>query len=346
MRALASFFIVFVIIGGISCHYQTEFCNRPFLEDLPPTVTKIGIGSCGSENESQPILNTMASKNLDLFIYLGDNVYCDTDNMDEMRSEYRKLSCKSEFVNLITSTYTIAVWDDHDYGENDAGASYPYKEESKQIFLEFWNEPDTSSRYQHAGIYHALYFGDLTHRVQIILLDCRSFRSLQIEENGNYIPDESYSASMLGDAQWMWLEEELQKPAQIRIVCSSTQFATQHNGWETWDNYPNEMNMMREVIQSTGAEHLIFVSGDVHYAELSKRNYTGLYPIYDFTASGITNIEHNDRPNVYRIGEPVKEPHAGMITIDWGAQTIMFEVINVAGNSVFSYVVPWSELEF
>lgn len=327
-------------------NYNTTFCIRHYIPLNQGPVTRIALGSCASENKPQPILNTVVSKNPDLFIYLGDNVYCDTKNMDEMRNEYSKLSCKSEFQNLVSSMPILATWDDHDYGWNDSGLEYPLKEASKDIFLEFWGEPDTSSRWNHPGIYHAVYIGDSARRVQILLLDCRTFRTSQTEINGNYVANPSPSASILGSEQWAWLEQELLKPAAIRIVCSSTQFGAELNGWETWDNYPLEVQCMANLIQQTQAEHLMFISGDVHYAELSKRTWNGLYPIYDFTSSGLTNIENVARPNAYRIGNPVQEPHAGMISIDWTNQLLLFEVFNVAGTTVYSHTVTLSELEF
>ncbi|MCX7743294.1 MAG: hypothetical protein N2167_01880 [Flavobacteriales bacterium] len=72
-------------------------------------VTKIAWGSCANENKPQPILNTIVSKYPDIFIYWGDNVYCDTQYMDEMRNEYSKLSCKNEFQNLISHIPVLAT---------------------------------------------------------------------------------------------------------------------------------------------------------------------------------------------------------------------------------------------
>jgi hypothetical protein len=70
----------------------------------------------------------------------------------------------------------IATWDDHDYGVNDGGKEYPKKEESKKIFLDFFKEPDTSSRWKHKGIYTSYYYGEAGKKLQVIVLDCRTFR--------------------------------------------------------------------------------------------------------------------------------------------------------------------------
>ncbi|MCX7743293.1 MAG: alkaline phosphatase D family protein [Flavobacteriales bacterium] len=188
--------------------------------------------------------------------------------------------------------------------------------------------------------------GNSTHRIQILLLDCQTLRISYVEVNGNHVANPSPAATMLGNEQWAWLEQQLLKPATSRIVCSSTQFGAELNGWETWDNYPLEVQRMVNLIQETQAEHLIFMSGDVHYAELSKRDWNGLYPIYDFTSSGLTQIEESPRHNTNHIGNPILEPHAGMISIDWTNQKLIFEIFNVSGAKVYSHTVEYNELEF
>jgi alkaline phosphatase D len=341
------FLLLMISLSVSSCKkYNTEFCNLPYKTDKPTIVTKIAFGSCSRENKDQPILNTVVSKNPDVFIYLGDNVYYDTKKADEMRDVYRQLSCKPEFSNLISSVYTLAVWDDHDFGVNDGGEDYCCKEKSKEIFLDFWNEPDISDRRNHSGIYHSVYFGDSAHLVQVILLDCRTFRTCQKTSGGAYIPDLSAGASILGSEQWNWLENELRKPARLRIICSSTQFATEYNGMESWSNYPYEQDKMLNLLKNTGAEHSIFLSGDVHYADISRRYYNALYPIYDFTSSGLTQIDPESARNIYRLGPAVMEVNAGMLLIDWQQEILNLEVINLAGNVMLQHSIPFSELEF
>lgn len=40
----------------------------------------------------------------------------------------------------------VGTWDDHDYAGDNMGASYPNKEMSQQVFLDFLNEPESSPR--------------------------------------------------------------------------------------------------------------------------------------------------------------------------------------------------------
>ena len=133
--------------------------------------------------------------------------------------------------------------DDHDYGKNDAGADYKQRDASQQEFLSFWNTPKDSPLWKQKGIYHAKTIGPVGKRTQIIMLDTRYFRSpykrgKKKRVGGVWTRDEDPSKTMLGDAQWKWLEQELRKPAEVRIIASSIQFIAEDAGQETWFNLP------------------------------------------------------------------------------------------------------------
>lgn len=260
-------------------------------------TTKIAFGSCGSQNHDLPIFNNVVKHNADFFIFLGDNIYGDTKNMDTLKHKYNLLGTKPTFQNLKKNTTILATWDDHDFGWNDAGKEYPFKEESKAIFLDFFEEPDSSSRRKHKGIYHSYMYDYDDSKLQIILFDGRTFRDSLLPYNGEmnndrrfnfygkgYAPHTTNDATLLGEQQWVWLEKELQKPADIRIIGTGTQFGIEWNGYEAWANFPHEQQRMLNLIKSAKANGVVFISGDVHYSEISKLE-TDFYPIYDFTSS-------------------------------------------------------------
>lgn len=336
-----------LIISGYSCkHYPTEFCDYTIIRDSS-NITKIAFGSCSKQDKSQEILSTVVSHNPDLFIYLGDNIYANTTDYDEMKGKYALMSCKSNFLNLANTTPIIATWDDHDYGENDAGEEFPAKEMSKELFLQFWQEPLTSNRYTHPGIYTSYFFGDSAHRVHIILLDLRTFRS-PLAKNfvGEYIPNSDPSKTFLGNEQWIWLENELQQPSQLKFICTSTQICSEYNADENWSNFPLEQQKMFDLIESTNTEHVMFLSGDVHYSELSKRNISGSYPMYDFTSSGLTQVDPIPDGNSFRINNAVNEENFGLIEINWATQELNLKIINIDNEIKFNYMIPLGELEF
>ena len=333
---------------------QKSFCQPSRLK------TVIAFGSCGHETEAQPILQKIADIKPDYFIYLGDNIYGDTYEMSELKAKYDRLAAKSEYQALKTSTKVLATWDDHDYGSNDTGRHYPHKKESKDLFLNFFDEPADSERRQHEGIYTSYQFQIHGKALQIILLDTRTFRDDLRKYRGelhhvdkyfyplDYFPHQNTDSTLLGSAQWEWLEKELLKPADVRIIGSSTQFGIEYNGYEAWANFPHEQKKMTELIKKTKANGVVFISGDVHYAEISKYHETGMYPLYDFTSSGITSTWHFATPNSNRIEGPVMDNHYGKIIIDWSLSdpTIKMEAIDVNDNPRFEYTLQLSALKF
>jgi alkaline phosphatase D len=323
-------------------------------------IMTIAFGSCAEQDKPQPVLERIVEKKPDLFIYLGDNIYADTYSMDTLKKKYDILAVKPEFQKLKAVVPIIATWDDHDFGWNDSGRHYPFKKESKQIFLDFFGVPDPQIL-THEGIYYSKIMDQPNgKKLQIVMLDMRTFRDKLISYNGNrkgvpgynyeldYSPYTTGDSTMLGEEQWKWLESTLSEPADLRIIGSSTQFGITHNGYEAWANFPHEQKRMTELIKKTKANGALFISGDVHYAELSQLNEEGLYPLYDVTASGITSTWDFATPNDNRIAGPVMENHFGLLTIDWGQAdpSIKMEVHDVTGKLRFGKTINLSELTF
>jgi alkaline phosphatase D len=336
-------------------------CTRPGTPTEVSTgeVDVIAFGSCAEQTKPQPVLRRVTEAKPDLFLYLGDNIYSDTHNMDTLKMNYQRLAAKPEFRKMVSSMGILATWDDHDYGWNDAGRHYRYKEESKQIFLDFFGVPD-STLLQHDGIYYSKFFTLPRHTLQIIFLDLRTFRDKLLPYNGNrkgekgfdyemdYSPYTSRDSTMLGEEQWKWLEKQLQVPADLRIIASSTQFGITHNGYEAWANFPHEQQRMLDLIRTTKANGVLFISGDVHYAEISRLQAEGLYPIYDVTASGITSTWKFATPNDNRIDGPVMENHFGLIRVHWEEEDprVIMQIHDVRGRKRIDRTIRLSELRF
>lgn len=293
-------------------------------------LERIAFGSCASQEKPQPIWKTVIQKSPDLFVFIGDNVYADTEDMTVMKNKYARLAEKEEYQKLLKSCKVLSVWDDHDYGVNDGGADYPKKEESEEIFLDFFDVEKDSPRRKRPGIYGAEMFGPAGKKVQVILLDTRYFKDPQIpneeskekkeERNivGWYMPTDDTTTTILGEAQWNWLKEQLKKEANLRIIASSIQVVAHEKGMESWGNFPHERKRLFDLIGKAKAKGVIFISGDVHFSEISKTE-EGTYPLYDFTSSGITNAHKgwSEAVNSFRLGGAFAEPNFGLINIDW-----------------------------
>ena len=319
--------------------------------DIAGLPSRIAFGSCADHEAPQPILRDVIARNPDVFIYLGDNIYGDTEDMEVLKSKYAQLAAKPEFQALRAAIPTLAIWDDHDYGANDAGKEYPRKEESRGVFLDFWQVPVDSPRRQHAGIYHSHLFTDGRRTLQIILLDTRTFRDPLARNpvsswKNDYHPDPDPSKTLLGEAQWRWLGQELRKPADVRIIASSIQFGHEYNGWESWTNLPSELLKMLRTIREAKANGVVFVSGDVHWGEISVLEVEDLYPIHDVTSSGLNRDWDSVDPNQNRHGPVVREFNFGLIDIDWDAADPVLELslTNVHGDTPVRKRVPLSTL--
>ncbi len=334
-------------------------CVRTTQADSKQTfVTKapfrIAFGSCSKQTKSQRILDTVLMYRPDLFIYLGDNIYGDTRDMSVLEKKYQKLADKPEFKRLCKNTRVLATWDDHDYGENDAGKEYPFKVASKQIFLDFWNEPKDSERRKHPGIYHLENFSAFGKNIQVILLDTRTFRDQLIEKKDSvqyknaYQPTSSPDSTFLGAAQWRWLEKQFKNKADIRIIASSNQFSHEYNGWESWTNVPHERQKMLDLIEQTKAEGVLFLSGDVHWGELSVEPATTTrYPIYDITSSGLTQNWDSTEENKNRIAHVVRKNNFGLREIYPGKKTkIIFKIVNKYNQTELHHEISLQDLKF
>ncbi len=328
--------------------------------DASDSSYKIAFGSCGRQTHPLPIFKEVVKQNPDVFVFLGDNIYGDTDDMDVLREKYGQLGQKESYQLLVQNTEILATWDDHDYGRNDAGKEYPHKEASKQVFLEFFNEPKDSPRYDHKGIYHSVYksVGDKT--IQIILLDNRTFRDkLKRFPKGkeadkrffyklDYVPHTDKSKTLLGKKQWAWLEQELKKSADLRIIASGSQFSIEYNGYEAWANFPHERERLIQLVSKTKADHLIFITGDVHYGEISKFEHPDTYPIYDVTSSGLSSTWKFATPNKNRIEGPIMDNHFGLLTVDFDHESprVKAEIWDIRGNQRVEYTIPLDEIRF
>ncbi len=318
-------------------------------------ISKIALGSCSHQEKPLPILHTIVSEDPDLFIYLGDNIYGDTKDMKVMAGHYANLAARPEFIAFSKNVPLIATWDDHDYGWNDAGKEYPRKEESKKLFLDFWKEPVDSNRRKRPGIYTHYTFTDreTDRTLQIIMLDTRTFRDSLTRSKlkswkNDYLPNSDPAKTFLGEAQWAWLKERFEEPADVRIVATSIQFGHQHNGWESWTNFPSELYKMVDLIKETKAEGVVFISGDVHWGELSILPVKGGYPIHDLTASGLNRTWTTVEPNQNRHGEVYRKHHYGVIDIDWEKEdpTITFQIKDLEGVTQMQKTISQSLLTF
>ena len=315
----------------------------PALSQNRPPLSRIAFGSCANQTMNQSIWDAVLSYRPDLFLFCGDNVYGDFNSADaaNLKHAYEEAGKVKGYSRLRDTVSHLAVWDDHDYGLNDGGVEFAHKAVSKELFLDFWNAPATDIRRKRDGIYDSRIIGPPGMRVQVILLDVRWFRSpLKVTDQRGapgkerYLPDPDPAKTMLGAVQWAWLTEELRKPAELRLIVSSTQVLAEGHGWERWGNMPLEKQKLIDTIRASGAKGVVLLSGDRHIGALYRETPADLYPLYEATSSGLNMVYWAAKePGPNRLGALYAAANFGVVDIDWWERKVLLALRDDGGNT-------------
>ena len=93
--------------------------------NLPAENTfRVAFGSCNRTEVENLFWDDILALKPDLWIWGGDNIYADTDDMEKMREMYRAQRNIPAYRALTSAVPVIGTWDDHDYGLNDGGATF------------------------------------------------------------------------------------------------------------------------------------------------------------------------------------------------------------------------------
>ena len=333
--------------------------------DKSKPLTKIAFGSCADQGKPLPVYDAVAAAKPDLLLLLGDNIYADLDKGRKVtpaviQEKYELLAAVPEWRRLKAACPMLATWDDHDFGKNDGGAEFEIKDDSQKLFHDFFGTPADSPRRSRKGVYDAHVFGPAGQRVQVILLDTRYFRAGMKTGKGRviapygfirepYTPSSDPAGAFLGDEQWAWLAEQLQVPAELRLLCSSIQVVSEDHPFEKWGNVPAEQSRLYAAIKASKAKGVVILSGDRHLGELSLSTKAIDYPLYDLTASGFNQGAKKWReqePNRYRVSSMPFGDHFGVVTVDWAAAdpVVGLQLRDAAGEITIKQNFPISLL--
>ncbi len=344
---LLLFFVIFPLLA--SC--QEAATGSPLYTgqaiDFSAPLTTIAVGSCNRQRMTQDMWQYIQNEDPDLWIWLGDNIYADTENMDKMEDLYRKQKFAPEYGAFRQGRPVIGVWDDHDYGVNDGGKEYPRKDESKALMLDFLDVPPGDPVRNRPGAYQSYSFGPAGQRLKVILLDTRYFRDpLQKDPSGErrYLVNEN--GDVLGEAQWAWLEAELRDTlADLILLGSSIQVIPEEQVFEKWGNFPAARQRLLNLIVRTRPRRVLLLSGDRHMAELSRMELEGLpYPLFELTSSGLTHsYEKASEPNRFRVGELTGQRNFGLLRIDWSTRIpkVSVEVEGLGNRRLIYHHLEW-----
>lgn len=274
--------------------YPTEFTVQPLWRwrTEPPAFT-MAIGSCSYINEPRydrpgdgygggyGIFETIHSMRPDAMVWLGDNTYLrEADWFTETGILHRYTHTRStkEMQPLLASTHHYAIWDDHDFGPNNADRSFIHKDKTLRAFQLFWGNPTYGLPDQRGGITSYFQYND----IDFFLLDNRYFRSPNRRETGQ--------ATMLGKVQLEWLIDALASSrAPFKMVCIGGQVLNTAEQYETYiHNHKQEREYLLRRIEEEDIRNVVFLTGDRHHTEMSQYTNGLGNTIYDITVSPLT----------------------------------------------------------
>jgi alkaline phosphatase D len=310
---------------------------------------KILFGSCLHQDKPLNILDQIYSEKPDAFIFLGDNVYGDTEaeTMDALKQAY---ATADKFLNRERLGEIHAIWDDHDYGRNDGGGDYPLKKQSEALFLDFWKVPINDVRRQRDGIYYSTItqIGDVT--LQMIFLDTRFFRSQLKKYPINFLSrfsqylqtqdTQDIEATLLGKEQWVWLYKQLAKSADIRIIASSIQVLASNHRWEKWSNFPAERQELLSAIKNRNGGDILLISGDRHFSalyEMPGASINSENSLLEFTSSSLNNNWKGAKEtDALMVEEPFGRLGSyGKITLYPKNRALQIDLVDENGNTIY-----------
>lgn len=276
-------------------NYETAFTAKKlwqWREDAPDFT--VAVGSCAYMNEPEvdrpgtpygsnfEIFTSIGNKKPDIMLWGGDNIYlreADWDSKTGIYHRYTMTRSQKELQPLMANAQNFAIWDDHDFGPNDADRSYYFKYQTLQAFKDFWanksygNNPD-----QNNGNFSTFNWGD----AEFFLLDDRFHKSPNDRKTGE--------RTVLGKEQLEWFIDAVSTSKfPFKIVVIGGQFINSAAKFENYATYPEERQYILDELEKNNVKGVVFLSGDRHFSELSGLKRPGKYTIYDWTVSPLTS---------------------------------------------------------
>ena len=323
----------FTFLAG-SCAYFNE-----------PAVDRPGKPYGGDSS----IFETMTKTPAAFHVWMGDNWYTrEVDYSTAWGMNYRPSHDRAFRVlqPFMASMPQYAIWDDHDFGPNDAGKSFIFKAESREIFKKYTTNPTYGE--DGKGIYTKVTYSD----VDLFLTDDRYFRSEEDMKDSIYgalNPAKNY----FGSQQLDWLENALlYSNATFKIIVTGSQVLNPLNRFECMRAYPFEYNRLMNFLQEHDIKGVLFFTGDRHHSEVIKMERAGRYPLYDVTISpytaGISKASGPEKDNPYRMPNTLVEAqNFGRITVSGkrNERILKVDFIGLKGDVLGSWSVPETDLK-
>lgn len=231
--------------------------------DLQKKNARIGLMSC--MNDLMPAKNQTwpqaEAADLDYLFFLGDNVYGDLPLIHSPKFLWWRYVMSRQnipYYRWKNLKPVLAIWDDHDFGLDNAGGNYRYKKHNLEIFKGFFAQlPEEGILEEGPG--NSSFFQAFDH--SFAFLDNRFYRGLR---NGHG------DVGFLGTEQLDWLNEKVSEAGHPTwLLQGSPVFGRGEKGSSYQANAPAEMETYFKSIRSWNVP-VSFAAGDLHYSEISE----------------------------------------------------------------------------
>jgi hypothetical protein len=270
-----------------------------------------------------------AIRNSDPLFYIaaGDFHYGNitSNSPAKFRSVYAKQLEAPAQSALYRSVPIAYVWDDHDYGGNNANAKSESKPAAQSVYREV--VPHYPLKANTGAIFQAFDVGD----VRFLLTDLRSERGSQLEGE---------SKTMLGVAQLAWLKQELLEASRSRaLVVWVSSVPWIGSGSDGWGGYQDERREIAEFITANKIDNLLMLGGDAHMLAIDDgSNAEGGFPVMH---AGALDRPGSEKGGPYSEGAEPGSGQFGLVTVvDDGGPTVRVQLSgrNYEGEEIISYV--------
>jgi alkaline phosphatase D len=343
-----------VEVGGLSP--DTTYAYRVFvdgaeapreglsLRTFPPAGAKARFtvvfgGGAGYTPKHEHMWNTIRAAQPLALLMLGDNVYIDTPKVPAaQRYCYYRRQSRAEFRGLAAGTSVFAIYDDHDFFDNDcvpgpAIDDPPYKRDVWRVFRQNWANPSYGGGEAQPGCWFAFSIGD----VDVFMMDCRFYRTR-----------DSSPPTMLGPVQKAWLRRALAASrGTFRVLCSSVPWAygVKPGSNDPWQGYKEEREELFDFLAKEKIGGVVLLSADRHRSDAWKIERPGAYPLYEFSSSRLTNIHtHGIMPG--SLFGYNKTCSFGRLAFDTTVAdpTVTYDIVTIDGETAHSLTLKRSQL--
>ena len=295
--------------GAIPADFRLYFGSCAYTETMSPSGNPYGDEFHIFDRMAEQM---QADKLPHFMLWLGDNLYlrpkgkflgvADFDNAARMAGRYREVRGMKMLQKLFAATHHYAIWDDHDYGSNDADKSFAYKDDALRLFGQYWPNPHMGST-ELPGTWCKFTHED----AEFHLLDDRFHRDA---EKAAASPEKA----MFGPAQMAWLKKSLRDSnATFKVIANGSQLLSEHdNGSHSgWHSYQAERDEFLVWLAREKIAGLVFLSGDRHNTQVFRLALVGAPVIYEFSCSPLTSrlykLDKRERANPRLVKELVVE---------------------------------------